>query len=238
MLLNPTPPGRSPSLNSHCPKLKFGFAIFIALNNWSTNQYSLKLRWIVPSIYVYFHTIVVPHISLTAYKYNVVSSQHPGESRTIRDKTLSVMPITIVWMYEKYKFRNDKNSKNQRESQLSFFETKYGIVELEMLSYVMVKREYFKIADHQKLYTRWTDPKQVIKRNMTYNTYLIKRHKLREGWHSMDLFLQIETIPHAKKNTTEVQSNELLNASGKSSPDTPVELGNSDSDLNMYDHFR
>ena len=45
--------------------------------------------------------------------------------------------------------------------------------DFEINSYVMVKRKYFKIADHQKLYTRWTGPKQVIKRKMTYNTYLV-----------------------------------------------------------------
>ena len=101
----------------------------------------------------------------------------------------------------------------------------------EINSYVMVKREYFKIADQQKLYTRWTGPKQVIKRNLTYNTYLLKdtnSGKVDTQWtHSCKL----KQYHMRKENTTEGQNNELLNADGKSSPDTPVELVNSDSDL-------
>ena len=103
--------------------------------------------------------------------------------------------------------------------------------DFEINSYVMVKREYFKIADHQKLYTRWTGPKQVIKRNMTYNTYLLKdtnSGKVDTQWtHSCKL----KQYHMRKENTTEGQNNKLLNANGKSLPDTTVKLVNSDSDL-------
>ena len=44
----------------------------------------------------------------------------------------------------------------------------------ELNSVVMVKREYFKIADHAKLYSRFIGPKRIVERNLHYNTYLLR----------------------------------------------------------------
>ena len=49
-----------------------------------------------------------------------------------------------------------------------------NLIPFELNTVVMVKREYFKIADHQKLYTRFIGPTRIVDRNLHYNTYLLR----------------------------------------------------------------
>ena len=99
-------------------------------------------------------------------------------------------------------------------------------IPFELNNVIMVKREYFKIADHTKLYTRFVGPKWIVERNLHYNTYLLRdlaTNEIDRKWvHGckLKLFHMRSETPEKNKHT-ETPVDDLINPNNNALPPLP-----------------